>query len=213
MRWTGYPPENSKYAESLFRQVVLALPAWRSVLVTGGWGLVLLALGVGAYFLFPRSGIDRFGDISLVEKPDFWIRSPAGYLRNLVGVDQIAMQKFEIIAPVNSTDRWSMRGVVTNNARFPIDEVTVSVYVYECGDPADGCLLTAQDRQARINLGHVEPGAKKDFYQFVDIRPFGRRNENYFPATDKWIMSFLVRRVRAPAAALSDIARATQKRD
>ncbi len=213
MRWTGSLPENPKYAESLFRQGGWALPASRVSLASTGWILAILALGVGACFLLPRSGFNRFGDVPLVEKVNFWIRDPAGYLRNLVGVDQIAMEKFEIIAPVNATDRWSMRGVVTNNAQFPIDEVTISVFVYECGDPAAGCLLSAQDRAARINLGPVEPGGKKDFYQFVDMKTFSGRTENYFPATDKWIMSFLVRRVRSPVAALSASAHATPKRN
>lgn len=213
MWWSGLKPENPENAELLFLRGDRVLPAFRGAFVNLGRALVALALGAAAYFLMFPVVLDRFRDTPLVEQRNFWIRNPAGYAQRLIDVDQIAMEKFEVIAPVNATDKWSMRGVVRNNARFPIDEVTIAVFVSECGDPARGCLLGGQDRQARIVLGHVGPGEKKDFYQFVDMKAFGARSEAYLPATDKWIMNFLVRRVHAPPDAFADIARATQKRN
>ena len=211
MRWSGLRPENSENAGLLYLRGDRSFPALRDVLVKAGMALAVLLLGAGAYFLFSRIVLVKFRDTPLVEQDNFWIRNPAAYAQSLIGVDQIAMEKFELIAPVNATDRWSMRGVLRNNARFPIDEATIAVFVSECGDPARGCSLAGQDQQARIALGRLVPGEKKDFYQFVDMRAFGARSESFMPATDKWIMSFLVRRVRASPGALADIARATQK--
>jgi hypothetical protein len=213
MWWSGLKPENPENAELLFLRGDRALPAFRGAFVNLGRALVALALGAAAYFLMFPVVLDRFRDTPLVEQRNFWIRNPSDYAQRIIDVDQIAMEKFEVIAPVNATDKWSMRGVVRNSARFPIDEVTIAVFVSECGDPARGCLLGGQDRHARIALGHVGPGEKKDFYQFVDMKTFGARSEAYLPATDKWIMNFLVRRVHAPPDAFADIARAMQKRN
>lgn len=148
MRSSGLKPENSENAAFMYLRGDRSFPAPRDVLVRVGMILAALALAAGAYFLFSRIVFVKFRDTPLVEQENFSIRNPAVYAQSLIGVDQVAMEKFEVIAPVNATDRWSMRGVLRNNARFPIDEATIAVFVSECGDAARGCSLAGQDRQA-----------------------------------------------------------------